>query len=326
MDSLHMTLAKVPAEFPFALKETQDKGIGAFAIRNITRGELVLSERPLLRIVGSRYLAADVQAQYDKLGDVQKAVYMSLASAHGQDASRYPSTSAPYLEKGDKRRIREQYEALTGEEKSVLSICMTNAMETDNGAAIFELASRFNHECVPNACFSWDEREGVERIHATRNIAKGEEITVCYCDPFYDVSMRRWELMHYGFECRCRACHDFDKAGTFANESRERRWKLRELGLALPLCQSEAERLRVRLQMVAATKAEGLQNPAVANMYLEIAQICDHTGDGEMAVKAARKALDMFTVCLGADSEDAQDAAKRVRVLEKQLRKRSEQK
>jgi hypothetical protein len=41
-----------------------------------------------------------------------------------------------------------------------------------------------------------------------------------------------------------------------------------------------------------------------------------------MAVKAARKALQTNTICLGAENERAEDAAKTVRAFEKQLPKR----
>jgi hypothetical protein len=337
MASISDILAKIPSDSPFIVKEVPGKGLGAFATRNIFKGELILKEKPLLRIERSHYLAEDIEAEYNKLSDDQKKAYMSLASAHGQDPTRYPANVSPHVEKREKRRIREQHVARVAEEKSILSICMTNAMEINDGAGIFEVASRFNHECVPSACFAWNERKGVETIHAVRDIAAGEviendlfvllatnppqEITLCYCDPFYDVSMRKWELMHYGFECQCRACVDFGTADTFAHDSRERRWKLREWDKELQMTTNDAERLEIRLYMVGTQKEEGLCNPAMASAYLEIARICERGGDVMMAVKAAKKALEIYTLCLGTESENADNAAKSVRAFEKQLPK-----
>jgi hypothetical protein len=174
MGAIEPILAKVPSGSPFTIKEAAGKGLGAFAKRSIAKGELILAEKPLLRIRQAHYLAEDVEAEYDKLAEDQKKAYMSLASAHGQDPSRYPSAPAAHVEKREKKRIREQHEARTAGEKSVLSVCMTNAMEAEGGGAIFEVASRFNHECVPSAYFAWNERKEVETIYAVRDIAEGE--------------------------------------------------------------------------------------------------------------------------------------------------------
>jgi hypothetical protein len=47
-------------------------------------------------------------------------------------------------------------------------------MGTGEGAAVFERASRFNHCCLPNACFAWNEKLGVETIYAIKEIESGE--------------------------------------------------------------------------------------------------------------------------------------------------------
>jgi hypothetical protein len=135
--------------------------------------------------------------------------------------------------------------------------------------------------------------------------------------------MRKWELMHYDFECRCRACVDFDKAKTFAHGSHERRWKLREWNKGLYMCTKDAERLEIRLNMVGTMSEEGMCIPAMAYSYIEIAEICERGGDIVMAVKAAKKALETYTICFGIDSKWVEDAAKSVWTFEKQLPKPS---
>lgn len=129
--------------------------------------------------------------------------------------------------------------------------------------------------------------------------------------------MRKWELMHYDFECKCRACTNFDQAGTFAQESRERRWKLRELEKEVYLCVSDAEQLVNRLDMVGLMREEGLCNPSLAYVYLEVARICERCEDHAMAVKAARKAVEVYAICLGAKSEKTLEAAKSLRAFAK---------
>jgi hypothetical protein len=173
MTSLSAIQAKIPAGSNFTINEVPGKGLGAVTTRNVKAGELILAEKPLMRIGKERYLAADVQAAFDELDDGQKKAYMSLASAHGQDPARYPRSTGPWVEKHEKSRIREQHDARTGREKTVLSVCITNAMQIGDGAGVFEVASRFNHECVPNACFSWDEKRQMETIYAVKDIPGG---------------------------------------------------------------------------------------------------------------------------------------------------------
>lgn len=313
------------------------KGLGVIATRPICKGELVLAESPLMRITMSHYLAEDVEAVFETLGEEQKVAYMSLASAHGQDPSLYPSATSPSVtNKRERRRIQEQHEARTNDVRTVFSIFITNAMQVEEGAGIFELASRFNHDCVPNACFSWDEGRQLETVHAVKDITEGEascpipfigdvfridaaqEITLCYCDPYFDISMRRWELKHYGFQCRCKACINPDDPKSFAFASRERRWKLRELDIELRVAAKDTDRLRIRIETVATMREEGLCCPMMAHMYLEIARGFERGGDVEKAVKAATKALETYTICLGIANEKTQDAAKSVRAFEKQ--------
>ena len=86
-------------------------------------------------------------------------------------------------------------------------------MEMGSGAAVFPNAARFNHSCVPNACFTWNEGIEGETIHTMREVKKGEEITLCYVDMEHDKRTRAWELKHYGFVCGCEACGDAEDVG-----------------------------------------------------------------------------------------------------------------
>lgn len=141
---------------------------------------------------------------------------------------------------------------------------MTNAMECEQGAAVFEVASRFNHSCVPNACFAWNEKLGVETIYAIKDISVGKEITLSYVDPLYDGSARMWELWHYGFECDCPACGDTRIEGSFAARSRDRRWRLREIDERYYF--DEKDKLRAKLEAVGLMREEGLIAPSLGQL------------------------------------------------------------
>jgi cold shock CspA family protein len=103
-------------------------------------------------------------------------------------------------------------------------------MEMGQGAAVFPHAARFNHNCNPNACFTWNAQIGKETIHILNDVDAGEEITLSYCDMIHDKTLRSWELKHYGFVCDCRACtEDENDETTFAHQSAVRRFRLQEL-------------------------------------------------------------------------------------------------
>jgi SET domain len=284
-----------PPNCCFTICSTSNKGYSIFAKAPIARGTLILAEKPLLRITKAHYLAEHVEEAVEKLNEEDKKKYWSLASAHGQDASkyvvrpnnfkivsflfrhvmirrrllihdfRYPTSIHPEVPVYEKQRIREQHEARTGSEPCALSIFMTNAMECASGAAVFEIAARFNHSCVPNAFFSWNDKKKEEHVYASRDIEAGAEITLSYCDPFYEYSQRRWELQHYGFVCICPACTDLNDPTSFGFKSRERRWRLSELDDATPYLGQFSDTLKAKIEMAKLMKEEGLSGTCLGD-------------------------------------------------------------
>jgi len=182
--------------------------------------------------------------------------------------SRYPTRIHPEVAVYEKQRIREQHEARTSDKPCALSIFMTNAMECESGAAVFEIAARFNHSCIPNAFFSWHNLKQEERIYATRHIEAGEEITLSYCDPFYEHSQRRWELQHYGFVCVCPACTDLDDPKSFGAQSRERRWRLSEFDEVTAYPGQFEDVLKAKVEMAKLMKEEGLSGTCLGDKYV----------------------------------------------------------
>lgn len=177
----------------FEIKQADPKGLGAYATSSIKPGTLLLAEPPLLRVNTDYYFKSDIEALFAALPTSKQEIYFSLSSAHGQPLDWYPSKIHPAVSEEERKRIKEQHAARTGKEKSVLSVFMTNAMDTGEGAAVFERASRFNHCCVPNACFAWNEKLGVETIYAIKDIKLGEVSqalrSLLDCDPSMSSSL-----------------------------------------------------------------------------------------------------------------------------------------
>jgi hypothetical protein len=258
----------------------------------------------------AEYLQRDIQTAYDKLKPEDQALYFTLHSGHGQDPKNWPAYIHESIPAHDRLRIQEQHNARTGKAASLISIFQTNCMEMDKGAAVFPHAARFNHDCNPNACFTWNSAVRKETIHAMADIAAGAEITLSYCDMIHDKSLRTWELKHYGFACACRACTSDERdEATFAYQSAGRRFRLQELeketrGLRGARLEVGAQRegfVGKLVEMAGLHQAEGDYTARLAHVYLDISLVCEVTGDRKMAVLAAGKAVQVKRECQGED-------------------------
>ena len=165
----------------FEVRDTDSKGLGAFATTSLSPGSLILAEKPLLRIDKSYYMQSDVKAAFTALSSDQQQTYLLLASAHSQDPKRYPRRIHPSVDGTERQRILEQHKARTAADKSVLSIFMTNAMECGRGSAVFELASRSTIAVCPTpsspGTISWASRPSTRP--GTLPAARYEATRVC---------------------------------------------------------------------------------------------------------------------------------------------------
>ncbi|CAO2652075.1 Nn.00g003580.m01.CDS01 [Neocucurbitaria sp. VM-36] len=309
----HGDIPMAPANDYYEIRAIPGKGYGCFALRAIKRGARILADDPLLVVPIAAYLRSDIQEAFEKLSPEQQELYFSLHSGHGQDPQAWPSKIHPTVNGSERQRIQEQHDARTGSEPSLISIFQTNCMEWNHGAAVFPNAARFNHSCNPNACFTWNSGIGKETIHIMNDVSKDEEITLSYCDMIHDKTLRSWELKHYGFTCDCRACaEDEDDETTFAYHSASRRFKLQELeretrflrGSRLLEGAKQPDFVGKLLQLAALHQQEGDFTARLASVFLDIALICEVSGDLKMAEVAAAKAVQVKKDCQGADFPD----------------------
>jgi hypothetical protein len=258
----------------------------------------------------AEYLEGDIQTAFDKLTSKDQMLYLSLHSGHGQDVKNWPSYIHESVPPHERLRIQEQHRARTGKAASLTSIFQTNCMEMNKGAAVFPHAARFNHDCNPNACFTWNAAIRKETMHAMADIPAGDEITISYCDMVHDKSMRAWELKHYGFVCGCRACTgDVRDEDTFAYQSAGRRFRLQELeketrdlrGANMEAGAQRNEFVGKLVEMAGLHCAEGDYTARLASVYLDIALVCEVRGDGKMAAVTAAKAVQIKRECQGED-------------------------
>lgn len=92
-------------------------------------------------------------------------------------------------------------------------------------AVIAPTAARFNHACVPNATFAWNDAVGAITVQTIKEVDEGEELTIAYVDSTKRGKKRREALsQQYGFICDCPAC-----AGGKEEELNEMRKRIEEL-------------------------------------------------------------------------------------------------
>ncbi|KAL2061406.1 hypothetical protein VTL71DRAFT_7679 [Oculimacula yallundae] len=152
----------------FDVRRSKKGGYGAFATKDVEKGTIVMTEKPLFR---ASFM--EVFFELEKLTKAQRQEYKTL---HG------------HMELSDSRE---------------LAIFKTNRFETSGSkGGIFIKSSRFNHACHPWATcnYRYDESSTTLTFTACKPIKKGEEITISY-------TSNPAQLMdNYGFYCDCLNC------------------------------------------------------------------------------------------------------------------------
>jgi hypothetical protein len=191
----------------FAVHESDHHALGGFASRDIEVGERILAECPLAKWRCKPDLSEDMAASglsaiIEALSPTDQQHFFALSQC-------------------------EQH----GSTKTALGIWASNAYPTDTGgetgmcSSVFTLACRLNHDCRPNAHACWNERIGMQTVHALRAIRKGEEVMVAYIggdDDGTREARQRTLRSKFSFVCTCPQC-GLTGSHLKASESRQRR-------------------------------------------------------------------------------------------------------
>lgn len=266
---------------PFAIQNSPGKGQGIFASRDIVKGARILADTPFLAVT-KPYNAAKVLAEFELMPFAHRRQYMRL---HCPDRSADIHVT------------------------DVMSIFEANCFNVGHSAAVFLTATRFNHSCLPNTYYSWSETRGEIVLHAMIDVARGEEMTICYGDPFSTRLQRQCELRNYNFRCTCPACRS---DGAFGRASESRRLVMRALHEQIIMFQSRFEEalmiyglqdpLTPVLHLIELVKEEGLHGELMTP-YRDAAEYLRGRGNFEEALEYAHLELEEEVVCLGNDSE-----------------------
>ncbi|KAF8259770.1 hypothetical protein EI94DRAFT_1614369, partial [Lactarius quietus] len=190
---------------------TVQEGKGAFASRDIQRGDLILSEKPIFSIPSlaiERCQYSSIEEAVQNLSPFHVDQFLSLQNSH---------TECPCY----------SMHPLVG----ILSTNSFSLRDDNSDAAICLKASRFNHSCTPNARFSFNSSTEEAQIYALGPIPRGDEIFIVYINGrnLYGAprESRQDELRKvYHFTCTCSVC-SLSKAES--KKSDARRIKINEV-------------------------------------------------------------------------------------------------
>ncbi|KAF7297947.1 SET domain-containing protein [Mycena chlorophos] len=183
---------------PFRIGSTSGKGQGLFATRRIAQGEPILAERPFLIAIRAP-LGSMLPEMERRMEDVLKRMrpadrdaFMALHNGHTHDGSGEIIG-----------RVRTNALSLSGLVPEHLTSTVMGLY-----CCVARNISLLNNDCSPNTASNWRDESLSYHVFAAREIQEGEELTLCYADPFDRAAQRQATFKPYGFVCRCAACLD----------------------------------------------------------------------------------------------------------------------
>lgn len=201
----------------YEVRESPNKGLGAFATTDIPRGTRLTLEEPLLMAKRGQVGRSLTQTTWEAYAA------MSLSKGEAYDQLYY----APRLYD---IYVAEVQKSVRGASDDIME-CMARVAATrasnSYGDGVYELGSRFNHSCTPN-CNQSDTGDGKMAIYSVRDVKAGEELTASYTDIDQPQEARQKHLDHYGFVCDCSACDLATEEGRRSEERRTEIWRLRQ--------------------------------------------------------------------------------------------------
>jgi len=186
----------------------ENKGQGLVLTRNVTGGEKIVAERPLISF---------------RVPRSQGEAKQMLGAEWRDDWGQY----GPQVFRDEVCRVlvkravaslsmegQKQYRFLSDKEnpKTDFGIFLTNAFPLDSYSfmGVFPILNRINHSCLPNSHHWWDTKEEEKVLFCSEDLEAGEELTISYMNLFTQdpdwQSRQSYLLKNFGFSCTCRLC------------------------------------------------------------------------------------------------------------------------
>lgn len=266
---------------PFKIAELSNRDKGLIANANIPKGSRILSEKALFTISSYESTTSTLDRFVaDKLRALSRDQQRAFLALHNNWAG-----SSPFG-----------------------GIVRTNALPLGPGSSdggIFLTASRINHSCAPNAQHTWNATLSQETIHAIHDIAKGDEITICYSEGA-DCQSRQSRLQEsFGFSCSCSLCSlgPVERCQSDARQAEIHNLD-ESIGNAMQMLMSPTRSLAEAQRLLELLKIENISDARLPRAYYDAFQIVISHGDLARAKVFAKQAYETRLVCEGSDSPE----------------------
>ncbi|KAJ6259358.1 hypothetical protein Dda_6258 [Drechslerella dactyloides] len=265
----------------YTIQEIPNKGHGLVASTAIAKGTHILCESPLFRVSrrdnNKKRLSDSISKKIAALSKEHQQAFYSLHNSYEDELS------------------------------PELGIARTNVLPLGSNAAegaIFLDASRINHSCNNNAQNTWNENLQKITIHAIRDIAKGEEITIIYLAARRNRSARLRELQtSFRFTCSCDLCSLPPDQRKISDERCDEIQRLDDLiGCGMGSSSSPLQTLHHVHKLLNLLDSEGFADAGVPRAYYDAFQIAIMHGDKARATVFAERAASGRAILEGKDS------------------------
>ncbi|KXN81980.1 hypothetical protein AN958_03327 [Leucoagaricus sp. SymC.cos] len=212
----------------YSIRARETMGLGMFARKDLSAGELVVAERPLMiipktpvRIEMSTDEASLGQIDNEELENLRLDTFETVMQAHlettlprRQTQFLALSASPPAVAKGQKERLlwnRIQANAVAVPSQPVRSTVLENGEKLigevpQNYLAVCNDISRVNHSCTPNVALSFDTKSWSFQLHTLRDVSAGTEVVISYVPIFLPLGERSNILGSRDIVCQCTGC------------------------------------------------------------------------------------------------------------------------
>ncbi|KAI0858134.1 hypothetical protein F4860DRAFT_487296 [Xylaria cubensis] len=265
---------------PFYVDEIPGKGIGLRANRSIGKGEELMVRTPTL------------VTQVDAIAELEVAVRDMM---YDIAIAQLPKSRRDAFLGQMGRDIHDRIDT------NSFQFFVHGAGEKGAGhLGCYPDIARFNHDCRPNVHYRITN--ATLTTIASRDIQRGEELTISYVDVFLLSKERKQRISSWGFECACALCQG-PKNETMASDKRLRR--IKQLKADLNNFKEMKVTAETGVEYTALHEEEGLYahlGSAYTRAALNFALFGDEKRSREYALRAAEE----LSLEKGPESGDAQ--------------------
>lgn len=267
----------------YTLKDIPGKGKGLLASRSISRGSCIISEPPLFTtetLEDPATFEKDLGAIVRSLPKEGQRAFLSL---HNNNPGKDPFSNI----------VRSNGYPL-GPNSEV--------------GGVFPLIARINHSCRPNAQHVWNEKLKREQVHAIRDLAAGDELTLSYSAGGPSKVRKQALKDHFGFDCACEVCSLPADELKVSDQRLEKAQKLDE-GIGNPkrvkmLPEKVLNDCHALLEIYQQEQIYDLRLP---RLYYDAFQISAMHSDQARARLFAKRSREAREVCEGLDSAEVKN-------------------